>query len=30
MAIRIITDSSSDLDLNTAKEMGVDVVSMSI
>ena len=30
MAIRIITDSSSDLDLSTAKEMGVDVVSMSI
>ncbi len=30
MSIRIITDSSSDLDLSAAQEMGVELVSMSI
>lgn len=30
MAIHIITDSSSDLDLHSAKEMNVELVSMSI
>lgn len=30
MAIRIITDSSSDLDLTTAKERNVEIVPMSI